>query len=84
MWMFASSLPRTRDLKAATTNGTFRLDLFYRLNVFPIEAPPLRERNGNIRILLEYFVKRYAGRMGKITFARLWGERGLKENGLAG
>jgi PAS domain S-box-containing protein len=55
-----------RDLKAATTNGTFRPDLFYRLNVFPIEAPPLRERKHDIEMLLEYFVKRYASRAGKI------------------
>jgi transcriptional regulator with PAS, ATPase and Fis domain len=55
-----------RDLKTATTNGTFRPDLFYRLNVFPIEAPALRERTDDIRILVEYFVKRYANRAGKI------------------
>jgi len=54
-----------RDLKAATASGTFRLDLFYRLNVFPIEVPPLRERKDDILILLEYFVKRYASRTGK-------------------
>jgi PAS domain S-box-containing protein len=55
-----------RDLKSAKTNGTFRPDLFYRLNVFPIEAPALRERKDDIRILVEYFVKRYASRAGKI------------------
>jgi PAS domain S-box-containing protein len=54
-----------RDLKAATANGTFRLDLFYRLDVFPIEVPPLRERKDDILMLLEYFVKRYASRAGK-------------------
>ena len=54
-----------RDLEAATANGTFRLDLFYRLNVFPIEVPPLRERKDDILMLLEYFVKRYAIRTGK-------------------
>ena len=54
-----------RDLKAATADGTFRLDLFYRLNVFPIEVPPLRERKDDILMLLEYFVKRYASRTGK-------------------
>ena len=54
-----------RDLEAATACGTFRLDLFYRLNVFPIEVPPLRERKEDILMLLEYFVKRYASRAGK-------------------
>jgi transcriptional regulator with GAF, ATPase, and Fis domain len=54
-----------RDLTAAAANGTFRLDLLYRLNVFPIEAPPLRERKDDILLLLQYFVKRYATRAGK-------------------
>src|SRR3954469_9980442 len=54
-----------RDLKAATSNGTFRLDLFYRLNVFPIEVPPLRERRDDVLMLLEYFVQRFASRAGK-------------------
>jgi PAS domain S-box-containing protein len=54
-----------RDLKAATTTGTFRLDLFYRLNVFPIEVPPLRERKDDLLMLVEYFVQRYASRAGK-------------------
>ncbi len=54
-----------RDLKAATASGAFREDLFYRLNVFPIEVPPLRERRDDILILLEYFVKRFASRTGK-------------------
>jgi PAS domain S-box-containing protein len=55
-----------RDLKAAVANGTFRQDLFYRLNVFPIEVPPLRQRKDDVRMLVEYFVKRYASRCGKI------------------
>jgi len=54
-----------RDLKAATASGTFRLDLFYRLNVFPIDVPPLRERKDDILMLLEYFVQRFASRAGK-------------------
>jgi transcriptional regulator with GAF, ATPase, and Fis domain len=54
-----------RDLKTATANGTFRQDLFYRLNVFPIEVPSLRERKDDILILVEYFVQRYAKRAGK-------------------
>jgi len=54
-----------RDLQAAVDNGTFRQDLFYRLNVFPIEVPPLRERKGDILMLLEYFAQRYASRAGK-------------------
>src|SRR6266436_2251336 len=54
-----------RDLTAAIAAGTFRADLFYRLNVFPIEVPPLRKRKEDIPILVEYFVKRYAEKTGK-------------------
>jgi transcriptional regulator with GAF, ATPase, and Fis domain len=54
-----------RDLKAAVANGTFRHDLFYRLNVFPVEVPPLRERKDDILMLVEYFAQRYATRAGK-------------------
>ncbi len=54
-----------RDLKAAVANGTLRHDLFYRLNVFPIEVPPLRERKDDLLMLVEYFVQRYAKRAGK-------------------
>jgi PAS domain S-box-containing protein len=54
-----------RDLHAAAANGTFRQDLLYRLNVFPIEMPPLRERKDDILILVEYFVQRYANRAGR-------------------
>ena len=54
-----------RDLEAAVANGRFREDLFYRLNVFPIEVPPLRERKDDILMMVEYFVQRYANRTGK-------------------
>src|SRR5262245_14690310 len=54
-----------RDLRGAVASGTFREDLFYRLNVFPIEVPPLRERRDDILMLVEYFVRRYASRTGK-------------------
>jgi formate hydrogenlyase transcriptional activator len=54
-----------RDLKSAIAAGSFRSDLFYRLNVFPIEVPPLRERKEDIPILVEYFIHRYASKLGK-------------------
>ena len=54
-----------RDLAAAIASGTFRSDLFYRLNVFPIEVPPLRNRKEDIPMLAEYFVKRYAEKARK-------------------
>jgi transcriptional regulator with GAF, ATPase, and Fis domain len=54
-----------RDLHSAIAASSFRSDLFYRLNVFPIELPPLRERKDDIPILVNYFVDRYAQRAGK-------------------
>jgi PAS domain S-box-containing protein len=59
-----------RDLIDAVANGTFRQDLFYRLNVFPLEMPSLRERKQDIPVLVEYFIHRYARRAHK-TFRRV-------------
>ena len=67
-----------RNLAESVAGGTFREDLFYRLNVFPLEMPPLRERKQDIPVLVEYFIQRYAAkahksfrRVSKKTLSRL-------------
>jgi PAS domain S-box-containing protein len=59
-----------RNLEEAVAEGTFRQDLFYRLNVFPVEVPPLRDRGGDIPLLVEYFIDHYSRKMGK-TFRHI-------------
>jgi PAS domain S-box-containing protein len=54
-----------RDLESAIAAGTFRADLFYRLNVFPVELPPLRKRSDDVPLLVTYFLNRYARKAGK-------------------
>jgi transcriptional regulator with GAF, ATPase, and Fis domain len=54
-----------RDLQRSIGAGVFRSDLYYRLNVFPVEMPPLRKRNEDIPLLVEYFIDRYTSKAGK-------------------
>src|SRR5262245_37183941 len=54
-----------RDLEREVAEGRFRMDLYYRLNVFPIHVPSLKERSDDIPILVDYFISRFATRMGK-------------------
>jgi formate hydrogenlyase transcriptional activator len=54
-----------RDLQTSVNNKEFRADLYYRLNVFPINSPPLRERKEDIPVLVNHFCKKYGTRFGK-------------------
>jgi PAS domain S-box-containing protein len=54
-----------RDLPSAVASGAFRADLFYRLNVFPVKLPPLRERADDIPLLVQFFIQKYAPRVGR-------------------
>jgi len=55
-----------RDLKKMVDNGDFREDLYFRLNVFPVKVPPLRERIDELPLLIDFFIKKYAPKIGKV------------------
>ena len=54
-----------RDLKEEIAKGRFREDLFYRLNIFPVEVPPLRQHREDIPLLVQHFLHKFCGEMGK-------------------
>ncbi len=62
---FRAVAATNKDLDALVKEGTFRPDLYYRLNVFPIHVPPLRERKADIALLVDHFIKKYARAMNK-------------------
>ncbi len=72
LWMFVFLLQPTRTLKKRLSKGTFREDLFYRLNVVPVEIPPLRKRREDIAPLLEYYLQRFSkdNKRKKLSFSK--------------
>ena len=74
-----------RDLQTAVDEGRFRIDLFYRLHIFPVHLPALRDREGDVELLADYFVRKYAKKLGK-TIAGIGGRalRVLREYSFPG